>query len=556
MENKPTFRKGHPRALYVLFFTELWERFGFYLMIGIFFLYLIDPISNGGKGFDISSAADMVGTYIALVYLTPFIGGLLADRILGYRKSIIIGGTLLAAGYYVLAIGGNLSMYIALGLIIIGNGFFKPNISTLLGNIYNEEDLRPKKDTAYNIFYMGTNIGAFICNFVAAYMHNHFGWGYAFATAGIGMTIGLIWFIFGMKHVKKGDVIRPVQKEDIPMKKILGYVFVPAILAAIAGWFFSDVFGQTLFGTKSNDAFMFASVPIVIFYITLYRRSSKEDKRGLGALFSFFLVSLVFWVVFNQNSTALTVWADQYTNRDMPTAIKKIVKPFGMLQTVSTTPHKVPELDEFLRVQTDKKGTAIQTIAPDSYFQNLPKDKWPQSGKLELLSPEIFQSVGPLFIMLLTPLLVWIFVLLARRNKEPNTPIKICLGILIAGLSSLLMIIAISTTNIYHNKVSMLWLISTYALITLAELLVSPIGLSMVSKLAPARTTSLMMGAWFLVNSIGGKLAGLMTTFWGSFIDKRNYFLILVIAAAIAGLIALFISKRLAKTIYEKTGAK
>jgi POT family proton-dependent oligopeptide transporter len=177
MENKPTFRKGHPRALYVLFFTELWERFGFYLMIGIFFLYLVDPISNGGKGFDISSAADMVGTYIALVYLTPFIGGLLADRILGYRKSIIIGGTLLAAGYYVLAIGENLSMYTALGLIIIGNGFFKPNISTLLGNIYNEEDLRPKKDTAYNIFYMGTNIGAFICNFVAAYMHNHFGWG-------------------------------------------------------------------------------------------------------------------------------------------------------------------------------------------------------------------------------------------------------------------------------------------------------------------------------------------------------------------------------------------
>jgi POT family proton-dependent oligopeptide transporter len=525
-------------------------------MIGIFFLYLVDPISNGGKGFDISSAADMVGTYIALVYLTPFIGGLLADRILGYRKSIIIGGTLLAAGYYVLAIGENLSMYTALGLIIIGNGFFKPNISTLLGNIYNEEDLRPKKDTAYNIFYMGTNIGAFICNFVAAYMHNHFGWGYAFATAGIGMTIGLIWFIFGMKHVKQGDVIKPVQNEDIPMKKILTHVFLPAILAAIAGYFFSDVFRQTLFGTKSNDAFMFACIPIVIFYITLYRRSSKKDKRGLGALFSFFLVSLVFWVVFNQNSTALTVWANQYTNRDMPTEIKKIVKPFGMLQTLSIRPHKVPKLDEFLRVQTDKKGTPMQTIAPDSYFQNLPKDEWPQSGKLELLSPEIFQSVGPLFIMLLTPLLVWVFVLLARRNKEPSTPIKICLGILVAGLSSLLMIIAISTTNIYHNKVSMLWLISTYGLITLAELLVSPIGLSMVSKLAPARTTSLMMGAWFLVNSIGGKLAGLMTTFWGSFIDKRNYFLILVIAAGIAGLIALLISKRLAKAIYERTGTK
>lgn len=250
------------------------------------------------------------------------------------------------------------------------------------------------------------------------------------------------------------------------------------------------------------------------------------------------------------------MWADQYTNRDMPTVIKKFVKPLGMLQTVSTVPHKEPEVDAFLRVQTDKNGNVIQTMATDSYFQNLPKDKWPRSGKLELLSPEIFQSVDPLFIILLTPLLVWIFARLARRNKEPPTPIKIGLGILIAGLSSLLMIIAISTTDIYHNKVGMIWLISTYAIITLAELLVSPIGLSMVSKLAPARTTSLMMGAWFLVNSIGGKLAGLMTTFWGSFIDKRNYFLILVVAAGIAGLIALFISKWLSKTIDEKTGAK
>lgn len=515
-------RKGHPRGLYVLFFTEMWERFGFYLMAGIFLLYLIDPISRGGKGFSISRAADMVGSYIALVYFTPFIGGLLADRILGYRRAIILGGTLLAAGYYGLAIGSNTGMYVSLSLIIIGNGFFKPNISTLLGNIYNKEDLRAKKDRAYNIFYMGTNIGAFVCNFVAAYMRNHFGWGYAFAAAGVGMTVGMIWFIFGMKHVKKADVIRPVQKEDMPMKKIMSYVFIPAILAAIAGWFFGNVFSHPLFGTRSNDAFMFACVPIIIFYIRMYLRSSKKDKRGLGALFSFFLVTLVFWVVFNQNSTALTVWADQYTNREMPVALEKAAKPFGMLQTVSTTPHEVSKVDQYLRVQTDDNGRELQTMGPDPYFQNLPKDQWPEDGKLKLLSPEIFQSIDPLFIILLTPLLVGLFSWMARRKKEPATPIKVCFGIFIAGLSSLLMIIAISTTNIYLSKVSMLWLISTYILVTIGELLVSPIGLSMVSKLSPVRLTALMMGAWFLENSIAGKLAGLMTSFWGNFIEGTS----------------------------------
>src|SRR3954463_10484734 len=182
---------SHPRSLYVLFLTEMWERFAYYLMVGILFLYLIDN-KTGGKGLDESKGADIVGSFIALVYLTPFIGGLIADRYLGYIKSIFIGGSLMAAGYFCLSLPGDTAMYAALGLIVVGNGFFKPNISTLLGNIYNREDLRPLKDNAYNIFYMGINIGAFVCNFVAAYLRNAYGWGYAFAAAGIGLIIGLI----------------------------------------------------------------------------------------------------------------------------------------------------------------------------------------------------------------------------------------------------------------------------------------------------------------------------------------------------------------------------
>lgn len=548
-------RKGHPLSLYVCFFTEMWERFGYYLMIAIFLLYLIDPTSNGGKGFNTRHAADLVGTFIALVYLTPFIGGLLADRYLGYRRSIIIGGVLLATGYIGLAIPGMTAMYVSLGLIIVGNGFFKPNISTILGNIYNREDLKAKKDIAYNIFYMGINIGALASPFAAAYMRNHFSWGAAFATAGGGMIIGLIWFIAGMKHLKEGDIIKPPQKEDMPMGKILSSVFVPAILAAILGWFLSGLTGHTIFGTKSNDAFMFACVPIVIFYAGIFIRSTKKDRRGLGALFAFFLVSIVFWVIYNQNSTGLTIWADQYTNREMPGALESVSKPLGIMQEVTTQPDTVTKYDQYFRSQLGPDGKTLQIVGLNPYLKNLPKDQWPAEGKsLHVISPEIFQSVNPLFIIIFTPLLVLLFGALARRKREPSTPVKVSFGIIMAGLSSLLMLIAITTTmpDIYHNKASMLWLICTYGLFTIGELLVSPIGLSMVSKLAPARLTALMMGAWFLVNAIAGKLAGLMATFWDSFIDKKYYFLILVIGAAIAATIMFILSKRLTKVIHEK----
>lgn len=560
LQNSPTpRRKGHPMSLYVCFFTEMWERFGYYLMIAIFLLYLIDPVSHGGKGFDIKHAADLVGTFIALVYLTPFIGGLLADRYLGYRRSIIIGGILLAAGYIGLALPGMPAMYISLLLIITGNGFFKPNISTILGNIYNREDLRPKKDIAYNIFYMGINIGALISPFAAAAMRNHFGWGAAFATAGVGMIIGLIWFISGMKKLKEGDVIKPKQKEDMPMSKILVSVFVPAILAAIFGWFINVIIGHTIFGTRSNDAFMFACVPIVIFYLSIFLRATKEDRRGLGALFAFFLVSIVFWVIYNQNSTGLTIWADQYTNREIPAAVEKMAKPMGILQNVTTRPEMVTDYNQYFQAQKGPNGEPRQVMGLNPYLINLPKGEWPAQGQsLHVISPEIFQSVNPFFIILFTPLLVLLFAFMAKRKREPSTPVKVSWGIIMAGLSSLLMLIAIATTmpDIYHNKAAMSWLIGTYALFTVGELLVSPIGLSMVSKLAPARLTALMMGAWFLVNSIAGKLAGLMATFWDTFIDKKDYFLILIIAAAVSAIIMFILSKRIAKVIHEKTGSR
>lgn len=551
----PKQNSGHHKGLYVLFFTEMWERFGYYLMIGIFFLYLIDPTVHGGKGFTNAHASDLVGTYIALVYLSPFIGGLMADRYLGYRRAVILGGGLLAAGYFTLALPGELAMYIALALIIIGNGFFKPNIGTILGNLYNREDLKPKKDIAYNIFYMGVNIGAFICNFVAAYLRNSLGWGYAFAAAGVGMVIGLIIFTVKSKVIAEGDIRKPVQKDDMPMSKILGLVLLPALIAAVLGYFMYKFIGHPLFGTSSIDAFMFACVPIIIFYIRLYTTANKEDKRGLGALLAFFTVAIVFWVIYNQNSTGLTIWADQYTDRSMSPAVENVAKPLGMLQTVTTDPHPVTQIDAQFRAVTDTKGNTITVQGPDPYFQNLPKEKWPANGQMKLISTEIFQSANPGFIVIFTLLVLGFFAWLAKRGKEPTTPVKVAMGIFIAGLSSLLMIFAASMTNVYVDKSSMAFLVGTYAIFTVGEILVSPIGLSMVSKLSPPRLTALMMGGWYLVNSIAGKVAGMMGTFWDSFTDKKVYFMILTGAAAIAFVVMMMISKWIAGVVKEKTGA-
>ena len=549
-------KKGHPKALYVLFFTEMWERFGYYLMVGIFLLYLIDPRKHGGKGFDATAATDIVGSYIALVYLTPFLGGLIADRFLGYRKAIIIGGVLMACGYFGLALPGDTAMYLSMLCIIVGNGFFKPNISTLLGNIYSAEELKPKKDAAYNIFYMGINIGAFFCNFVAAYLRNNYGWGYAFAAAGVGMIIGLGIFISMMKEVKAGDVVKPMQKEDMPMSKILLYVFVPAIIAGIIGWNFSKLIGFHIFHTITNDAFFFACIPIVFFYVRLYFTAHQHDKKGLGALLSFFAVSIVFWVIYNQNSTSLTIWAETYTSRHMSAAVVNLAKPVRMVQEVTSDSITVDKTDAHFVDVLDAKGNTQEVKGVDPYLQNLPKDKWPKPGEKEnLISTELFQSANPIYIVIFTPLLLAFFGFLKKRKFELNTPTNIALGMVVAGLSSLTMYFAAHSTNIYIDKTSMSWLLTTYAIFTVAELLISPIGLSMVSKLAPARLTALMMGAWFLVNAIAGKISGMMGSYWDKFDDKGSYFLILFSLALFSAFLMFLMVKRLAAVVREMTGS-
>jgi POT family proton-dependent oligopeptide transporter len=555
--NQPTAATGkHPRGLYVLFFTEMWERFGYYLMIGIFLLYLTDTVGHGGRGLDTAAAISIVGTYVALIYLTPFIGGLMADRVLGYTKSIFLGGSLLALGYFLIALNGSDAvMYTGLFSAIVGNGFFKPNISTLLGNIYNRPDLKPKKDIAYNIFYMGINIGAFFCNFVAAYLHNKYqdqnGWGIAFSAAGFGMVLGLIWFAFGLKHVKHADIIKPVQEGDMPISQIFIKVFLPAMIAGVIGWFIPG----NILGSDSNDAFIFACVPIIIFYFSLWYKATGFEKKRISTLLILFGVSIIFWNIYNQNSTALTIWAQKYTDREAPKAIQPALKPFGFLETVNTKPTEVPVVDEQFRPQLDANGKVMTKEGTDLYFQNLPKDKYPPEGQdLKLFSTEIYQSVNPFWIIVLTPIVVAFFAWRQRIGKTLSTPSKFAWGTLIAGLSSVVMIGACLVTNIYFNKVSSWWIVSSYGVFTISELFVSPVGLSLTSKVAPRRLTALMMGGWFITTSLGGKISGILAGFWDKFDNKAVFFAISAVAAIVACFLLLPLTKKL-NTIVEEAAA-
>ena len=539
----------HPKGLMVLFFTEMWERFGYYLMVGILLLYLI---SDTGKDMPRAMGADIVGTFIALVYLTPFIGGLIADRYLGYIKSIFLGGSLMATGYLLLALPDNIAMYIGLGCIIIGNGFFKPNISTLLGNMYNTEELRPLKDNAYNIFYMGINIGALVCNFAAAILRNRIGWGAAFSAAGIGLIIGLIWLAFNLRHVKQYDVKKPMQAGDMPLSRILSSVFLPMIIFGIVGW----VIPGNLMGSDSNDAFVLACVPVIYFYTNLWRKGSVEDKKGIGALLFIFAISIIFWTIYNQNSTGLTIWAESHTDRSIPQFMEKPADAVYTLQNLTTELRVTDSMDQYMRVLTDTAGNPIKSMAADPYFVNMPKVDWPADGVAKVGNTELFQSINPFFIVAFTPLLIMFFAYMARRGKPVSTARKFAWALVISGLSALVMVFAVmSVPSIYTHKASPIWLFLTYGVFTVSEICLSPIGLSFVSKLSPPRLTALMMGGWFLSTSLGGKVAGVMASFWDKIPDKKVFFGIITIAAILGGLLIFSKIKSLEQITREKTGS-
>jgi proton-dependent oligopeptide transporter, POT family len=547
--------KSHPKALPYLFLSEMWERFGYYLMIGIFTLYLKDV--EAGFAMTEKEASDLYGTFIALVFLTPFIGGLVADRYLGYRKSIVIGGLMMGAGYLMMGIHSLPMLYTAMTLVIVGNGFFKPNISTLLGNFYSKEEYLDKKDEGYNIFYMGINVGAFICNFFGAALQILLGWQYAFMAAGIGMFAGVIVFLMGTKHYVGYDHKKGTQDGDMPFYKIVLFILLPSVIFGVIGWFLKGIASDAnpnsyIFGSDSTDAFVFACIPIIFFYGSLYVKAKVEDKRPIGALLSIFAVVILFWAVFKLNGSALTTWADRYTDREVTGTTKKVFSTLVQSKEITYEKASTELYDAKFRLQKEN-GEVLKVVDYPIYFRNVSKKKLPEEGsKISVWATNLSQSINPGWVILLTPLVVAFFTFLRTRKKEPSTPTKIAFGLLISALSVLIMIAAVHIGNNGTEKVSVWWLVANYGVITIGELFLSPMGLSVVSKLSPKNITALMMGGWFLSTSIGNKLSGVLASLWDTYDDKANFFWVNFALLMFATLIMFALVKNLNKVMKEK----
>lgn len=462
------FRK-HPRGLAPLFFTEMWERFSFYIMLALLTLYMEAPASQGGLGFSTEWASQIYGMYIGLIYFTPFFGGILADKVWGYGRTIVAGGVAMMAGHLALA-GDTLGFFfLGLSLLIIGNGLFKPNISTMLGNLYR--DRNDLKDQGYNIFYMGINIGALIAPITATILKGY-GWHYAFGCASIGMALSLVIFWWFRQSVADGEVARFREKVDAADETPVD----PAV-----------------------------------------------ERVRTRALWIIFAVVIFFWMAFKQNGLTLIRWARDYT--------APLDTPLGTLD-----------------------------------FQ---KDA------------SITKAINPFLVIAFTPLLVVVWEWFKGSGREVSTPKKMIVGMGLTAISCAVMawggfaggderrvvveqikqletqskaaeLSGAAAGTAYKSeiaalkdaaRISVLWMVLSYFFITLGELCISPMGLSVVSKLAPRRSAGIWMGGWFVATSLGNYLAGFLGMFWDR-LQPSGFFLVLVgTSLAAAALLILFLPK-------------
>jgi POT family proton-dependent oligopeptide transporter len=384
------------------------------------------------------------------------------------------------------------------------------------------------------------------------------------------MFLGLIIFSFGLKHVKKASEMKPAEKGDTKISDVLVKVFLPAIIAGAIGWVVPTlVLGKTIFGSTNTDAFIFACIPVIYFYASLYFKANSDEKRPIGALLSIFLVSMFFWAIFKQNGTALTRWANYYTDREISAPLVNPLKSIYMIDGdkdengkkgktgLSFVNKEVPIYDKEFRTEKGEDGKTLKTIGKDIYFRNIAPEKKAEleknpDQKVYLYNTELFQSINPFWVIALTPVVVAFWAFLRKRKKEPTTPTKIMIGLFITSLSCLVMVFAVFAGGNGAVKVSPLWLVASYGVVTIGELCLSPMGLSIVSKLSPTRITALMMGGFFLANSVGNKLSGILASTWYNYENKEYYFLVnfgLLIFATILGLSML---KRLNAVMKEK----
>ncbi|PYQ64464.1 MAG: MFS transporter [Acidobacteria bacterium] len=436
---------GHPRGLSTLFFTEMWERFSYYGMRGILLLFLVATIGNGGFGLTDRTGAAIYGLYVGFVYLMALPGGWIADRILGQRRAVFLGGCIIAAGHFSMAIPTVATFYLGLCLIVMGTGLLKPNVSAMVADLYPEGGNR--RDAGFSIFYSGINVGAMIGPLVCGFLGEKVNWHLGFGAAGVGMVLGLVQYRLGGKYLgqaglRVGDDVpdaRPaIRRLAMGVVAVFGAIVLAAVLQV------TGVLHLSLYGVAKGTGFFMLGLALLYFgSIIFFSKLSAAEKKRILVIFVFFMAAVLFWAGFEQAGSSMNLFAERMTQRVI----------FGWEMPAS-----------------------------------------------------FLQSVNSIFIILLAPVFGALWIRLGRR--QPSTPAKMGFGLAFLAIGFLILAWGARFTT-GGVRVSMLWLIITYLLHTVGELCLSPVGLSSVTKLSPKSLVGQMMGTWFMGTALGNLIAGL-----------------------------------------------
>lgn len=458
---------GHPRGLATLFFTEMWERFSFYGLRAVVILFMTAALTAGGLGWGVGKAGAIYGTYAALVYMLSLPGGWVADKLIGLRRAVLLGGVLIMLGQLTLAIPGSTFFFPGLGLIILGTGLLKPNVSVIVGELYPTADLR--RDAGFSIFYMGINLGATIAPLIVGGLAQAPGfrtllvswglnplnaWHWGFGVGAAGMLFGIIQFRLGWKYLGTAGIHPSVAPDSPQGASARRTAWISGIAAVIClGVVTALVHGGTWTaeGVAAVFPYLFGTV-VVAFFVWLFSAGewTRDERKRLVVVLVLFVASAIFWAAFEQAPSTLNIFARDST-----------------------------------------RNSVLGWSFPSSWLQ----------------------SVNSLFIIILAPVFAWIWIRLGTR--DPSSPTKFGFGLLFAGLGFLVMVFAAQAAG-HGFRVSPMWLVVTYLLHTIGELCLSPVGLSSMTKLAPDRVKGMIMGVWFLGASMGNLIAGNVTKLYGS----------------------------------------
>lgn len=563
---------GHPSGLFVLFFTEMWERFSFYGMRALLVMFFTSTALSGGWDWTREQAMALFGSYVGLVYLSTMMGGYFADKKIGYRWAVLIGALLMTLGHGSMALETPFFIYTGLILLVFGNGFFKPNMTSIVSEMY--KDRPEKKDGAYTIFYMGVNSGAFFGIVLCGYLGEQVGWNWGFGLAGIFMLFGLIQFwlsqnIFGdigLKPVKKevaltdenNDKLNPFpvwQLALIGLMTILGLVWIVFEPAKIITNGALDIFNFNVMGLSGNNFTILVAILLFLFLL-VYRIMSYSQitKEKMIAVSFFAFLTIFFWAIFEQSPGTLTIFANDYTNRILEGnagMIFKIVNaaivvvPLGIITWVLILLFK----------QTFAKYAVANLVLASSFVIIWGIAIWMLNNQFSEDSLEVpaswFSSLNSLYIIALAPL----FSKWWESKYNPSANMKYALGMVFLAIG--MITVAIGADGIEPGaktaSVSMIYLILVYLFVTMAELCISPVGLSYVSKLVPARMIAMMFGIWYLAVAIGMKGAAKFGENIDKIADEKGlsyFFWMLAIVSLVVGLFSFVMSPIIKKLMH------